>query len=81
MRAVVSPSDPSRPGSVVVQSLEQRAQMLWPRLDSSALGRCEHDAGRIVELVVRRTSLPWNYVVDRLMASSVSEDEAAMWFG
>lgn len=61
--------------------LEARAMALWPRLDRRKVRRCAGDARCIVRVVSRRTTLPADAIWRILLLPSVSEDEAANWFG
>jgi hypothetical protein len=61
--------------------LEQRAMALWPRLDRRKVRRCAGDARCIVRVVSRRTTLPADAIWRILLLPSISEDEAATWFG
>jgi hypothetical protein len=62
-------------------SLERRALALWPRLDRSALRRCNHDPARIAALVSRRTSLPPESILEVLLMPAVTDADVATWFG
>jgi hypothetical protein len=58
-----------------------RALARWPRLDRTALRRCDGDVERIANLVSRRTALPPEAIVAILTIPDVSEDETRTWFG
>lgn len=66
---------------VPARDLEQRALILWPRLDRTALRRCNSDPDRIADLVARRTSLPPDAIRALLVMSPVHESEVGRWFG
>ena len=61
--------------------IQRRALALWPRLDRRALARCGDDARCIVRVVSRRTALPPYAIYRILFIPSVTDDEAATWFG
>jgi hypothetical protein len=61
--------------------IEQRALLLWPRLDRRALARCRHDLEAITRLVGRRTSLPRDSIRALLAAPVVSGEDRERWFG
>ncbi|MEI7742773.1 MAG: hypothetical protein WCK58_03355 [Chloroflexota bacterium] len=63
------------------RDIEERAMLLWPRLDRSALRRCNSDPDRIADLVSRRTSLPPEAIRSLLVMAPVSEGEVSRWFG
>ena len=69
-------TDPAR-----MSRLEQRALVLWPRLDHRAVRRCAGDARCIVRIVARRTTLPADAIRRLLLVPPVSELEVATWFG
>jgi hypothetical protein len=60
---------------------ERRALALWPRLDRTALRRCNQDPDRIAALVARRTSMAPAAIRTVLEMPIVSEDETRTWFG
>ncbi len=61
--------------------VEQRAMVLWPRLDRVALRRCDGDPDRIAELVARRTSLPPESIRSLLLMRPMADAEIGRWFG
>ena len=61
--------------------IQRRAIALWPRLDRRAIARCGDDARCIVRVISRRTALPPYAIYPILFLPTVSEDEAATWFG
>jgi hypothetical protein len=69
-------SDAAAPGV-----LERRALALWPRLDPTALRRCQHDARRIAALVSRRTAMPPEAIFRVLTMPAVADTEIGTWFG
>jgi hypothetical protein len=64
-----------------VATLERRALALWPRLDKSALRRCGNDPSRIAALISRRTSMPPEQIVQVLVMTIPTREDAASWFG
>jgi hypothetical protein len=70
--------DPTRAWT---QLVDRRALALWPRLDRRALRRCGHDPYRIAMIVARRTSLTVEVIVGMLLGPTISDEEAATWFG
>ena len=67
--------------AVRTPTLEERALALWPRLDRRSLRQCRHDPRRIAALVSRRTAMPLEAILGVLTARSVTDEEAASWFG
>jgi hypothetical protein len=61
--------------------LDERALMLWPRLDRRKLSRCAGDPRRMAALIERRTNLPQSAILAMLLGTSVDEDEIETWFG
>lgn len=50
----------------------ERALLLWPRLDRAKLRKIADDPARIAEMVVRRTSQPYEAILAMLMRRSPS---------
>jgi len=50
----------------------ERALLLWPRLDRAKLRKIADDPGRIAEMVVRRTSQPYDVILAMLLRQSPS---------
>jgi hypothetical protein len=69
------------PGRAGPDRLDERALMLWPRLDRRKLSRCAGDPRRMAALIERRTNLPQSAILSMLLGTSVDEDEIATWFG
>lgn len=61
--------------------VERRALLLWPRLDRTALRRCNADPDRIAALVARRTTLSPEEIKSVLTMPRVTEEEVDTWFG
>ena len=59
--------------------LEERALMMWPRLDRRALARCNGDVARITRLVSKRTALPPQSI--RAILLGHGKDDEELWFG
>ena len=64
-----------------IGALERRALALWPRLDKTALRRCGNDPSRIAALISRRTSMPPEQILQVLVMTTPSRDDAESWFG
>jgi soluble lytic murein transglycosylase-like protein len=71
-----APRRPRRAPDPKTSCYLERALLLWPRLDRSKIRRVANDPARIAEIVVKRTSQPYEVILAMLTRQSSSMQAA-----